>query len=379
MITVGCAGFPVPATRYFKEFLFVEVQDTHVAPPGPGTVRRWRREAPEGFNFAMVGPREIGQEGFRDGMVVETALKTLESVGKELSADTVVLVAPNDFTATRPNKAAVKDLLAIVRQKFARVVFDPGPNWDADETEALANEAKAIAARDPLTAGISKGKVAYYRLPGPAGHKSRYEDPAIDRLGDLARSVADQEATYVFTNVDMFADAKRLKKVLKLLAPIASGRAMPARSRPSLLAAPAPCSRWLIHSGGRRDGQSKPHCRTCRQRGAGERGAFSAGDNIPQPMASGWKPGFTMHSVPHFCDMQVMKSRLLLPGSSVKSTRQPSALQASESAGLSMCWPERHERALSQAVPSQPATAPSQSPMPSVVLPVIFVLSRMQA
>src|SRR4028119_1933924 len=63
MITVGCAGFPVPATRYFKEFLFVEVQETHVAPPGSGTVRRWRREAPEGFRFAMVGPRGIGPEG----------------------------------------------------------------------------------------------------------------------------------------------------------------------------------------------------------------------------------------------------------------------------------------------------------------------------
>ncbi len=217
MITVGCAGFPVPATRYFKEFLFVEVQETHVAPPGSGTVRRWRREAPEGFRFAMVGPREIGQEGFRDGMVVETALKTLETVGKELSAETVVLVAPPDFPATRANKGAVKELLGIVRQRFARVVFDPASGWDPDETEAMAIDVGALAARDPLTAGISKRKEAYYRLPGPAGHKSRYEDPAIDRLGELARSVQDQDATYVFTNVDMFADAKRLKKVLKLL------------------------------------------------------------------------------------------------------------------------------------------------------------------
>lgn len=216
MITVGCAGFPVPATRYFKEFLFVEVQDTHVAPPGPGTVRRWRREAPDGFEFAMVAPREIGQEGFREGMVVETALKTLESVGAELSADTVILVAPPDFVPNRANKAAVKDLLALVKKRFRRVIFDPSTAWDADETEALASEAKALAARDPLTAGISKAKTAYYRLPGPAGHKSRYEDPAIDKLGELAASVPQQTATYVFTNVDMFADAKRLKKVLKL-------------------------------------------------------------------------------------------------------------------------------------------------------------------
>lgn len=216
MITVGCAGFPVPATRYFKEFLFVEVQDTHLAAPGPGTVRRWRREAPEGFRFAMLGPREIGQEGFRDGMVVETALRTLESVGRELDADTVILVAPPDFAPSRANKAAVKDLLTAVRKRFNRVVFEPAPGWDADETETMAFEVGAIAARDPLVAGMSKADVAYYRMPGPAGHKSRYEDPAIDRLGELARSAPRQNATYVFTNVDMFADAKRLKKVLKL-------------------------------------------------------------------------------------------------------------------------------------------------------------------
>src|SRR4051794_31022517 len=107
MITIGCAGFPVPATRYFKEFLFVEVQETHVTLPGTGTVRRWRREAPEGFVFAMLAPRDIGQEGFREGKVTETALKNLSEVGQELLASIAVFVAPPDFTANRTNKAAV--------------------------------------------------------------------------------------------------------------------------------------------------------------------------------------------------------------------------------------------------------------------------------
>src|SRR5579884_1113523 len=88
MITIGCAGFPVPATRYFKEFLFVEVQETHLAQPGTGTIRRWRREAPPGFGFALLAPREIGQEGFREGKVTETALRTLGEVARELEAQT---------------------------------------------------------------------------------------------------------------------------------------------------------------------------------------------------------------------------------------------------------------------------------------------------
>jgi uncharacterized protein YecE (DUF72 family) len=216
MITVGCAGFPVPATRYFKEFMFVEVQETHVSTPGPGTVRRWKREAPGDFKFAMLGPREIGQEGFRDGKVIETALKTLESIGAELDAQTAVFVGPPEFANNKTNKSILQEFLGSVRKRFARVVFESGPGWDPDECDELAREVKALASRDPLVQGTSKLPEAYYRLHGPAGHKSRYEDPAIERLAELARTANHAEATYVFTNVDMFADAKRFKKALKI-------------------------------------------------------------------------------------------------------------------------------------------------------------------
>ena len=218
MITVGCAGFPVPATRYFREFSFVEVQETHVSLPGPGTIRRWRREAPPGFRFALLGPREVGQEGFRDGKVIETALKSISAVADELEAKTAVFVAPPEFAHTRANKVVLREFLLGVKARFERVVFEPAPSmaWDPDECDELTREVGAVAARDPLTAGLSKLPVAYYRLHGPAGHKSRYEDPAIERLGDIARAAKHTDATYVFTNVDMFADAKRFKKALKL-------------------------------------------------------------------------------------------------------------------------------------------------------------------
>jgi uncharacterized protein YecE (DUF72 family) len=216
MITIGCAGFPVPATRYFKEFLFVEVQDTHVTQPGTGTIRRWRREAPPGFAFALLAPRDIGTEGFREGKVTETALKNLVDVGKELDAQIAVFSASPDFTPSRANKTAVKDFLAGVKKKFKRIVWEPPAAWDADDASALAAESGAVAARDPLGSGLAKGDFGYYRLPGPAGHKSRYEDPAIERLAAIASDPKNEHAIYVFTNVDMFADAKRLKRAMKL-------------------------------------------------------------------------------------------------------------------------------------------------------------------
>jgi uncharacterized protein YecE (DUF72 family) len=215
-LTIGCAGFPVPATRYFKEFLYVEIQETHLAVPGTGTLRRWRREAPDGFGFAMLAPREIGQEGFREGKVVENALKMLTEVGKELDARTAVFVTPPEIVQNRNNKAAVKEFLTSVKKRFARVVWEASPSWDADDAAAICEDVGAVCARDPLAHGALDATVAYYRLPGPAGHKSRYEDPAIERLAAIAREAKHDDVTYVFTNVDMFADAKRFKKALKV-------------------------------------------------------------------------------------------------------------------------------------------------------------------
>ncbi len=211
MMTVGCAGFAVPATRYFKEYLFVEIQETNLAIPGPGTIRRWAREAPEGFEFALLGPRECTLEGFKPSKVIEAALEGLAGVRDQLSATTAVFVAGAEFTSSRTNKANLKEFLKIVRPQYTRVVFEV-PGWKPDEGDALADETDCLASRDPLHAGLSKRPEAYYRLPGPAGRKSRYEDPAIEDLAVIASAGLEQRSHYVFANVDMFSDAKRFRK-----------------------------------------------------------------------------------------------------------------------------------------------------------------------
>ncbi len=215
MFTVGCAGFGVPATRYFKEHRYVEVQETRSAPPGPGTLRRWQREGPPGFEFALMAPREIGDEGFRLGRVVETALANLEEVAVVLAATTVIFSAPQEFGPTRANKAALREFLLTARKgRYARLVFELGSLWSPQDADLIAAETDTLASRDPLQHGLSKLPRAYYRLPGQAGFKSRYEDPALAKLAALAAEAKHEEATYVFANVDMFLDAKRFKKLV---------------------------------------------------------------------------------------------------------------------------------------------------------------------
>ncbi len=213
MLTVGCAGFAVPATRYFKEYLFVEIQETNLGVPGPGTIRRWAREAPKGFEFALLGPKEIAAENFKPGKAIDDALSDLAQVRDQLKATTAVFTAAPEFGPTRTNRNHLKDFLKQVRDQYQRVVFEV-PGWKPEEADALAEETDTLAARDPLHTGLSARAEAYYRLPGPAGRKSRYEDPAIEELAEIASGGTDQKAHYVFANVDMFSDAKRFRKAM---------------------------------------------------------------------------------------------------------------------------------------------------------------------
>ena len=217
MITIGCAGFPVPATRYFKEFLFVEVQETHVAQPGTGTIRRWRREAPPGFVFALLAPREIGQEGFREGKVTESALKNLTDVTKELAGQTAVFVAPPEFSASRANKAAVKEFLGgreeEVQARRLGASAHLGRRRGAEPRRRKRSRRGPRSARERHDDG--RGRV----LPAcrdPPGTRAATRIRRSRSSAEIALAAKNEQATYVFTNVDMFADAKRLKKAMKL-------------------------------------------------------------------------------------------------------------------------------------------------------------------
>jgi uncharacterized protein YecE (DUF72 family) len=75
MAVVACSGFPVPVSRYFREFEGVEISETELGIPGAGTVRRWLREAPENFTFTLLAPKEISAGGFQLSPVNDKLVK----------------------------------------------------------------------------------------------------------------------------------------------------------------------------------------------------------------------------------------------------------------------------------------------------------------
>lgn len=218
MLHIGCSGFPVPATRYLREFMLAEVADTFLGVPGPALVRRWRREAPQGFAFTALAPRELGAENFKPSAAADAAWENFLPVARELDAKAIVVTSNPEAPPGKAARAQARGFFEKLQiDKLPSVVWEPPPTWELKDCEAAVKDLKVLVARDPLK-HPPFGKVArgYYRLPGPAGYKSRYEDPALDQVADAIQSTQSAETFVVFANVDMYADSKRLRKLLDL-------------------------------------------------------------------------------------------------------------------------------------------------------------------
>jgi uncharacterized protein YecE (DUF72 family) len=217
MLLVGCSGFPIPATRYFREFVLIEVVETFVSPPGPALVRRWKREAPPGFVFTALAPRDLTADAFKPSAAADAAWEAFLPIVHDLGAVAIAITSPPDVPAGKVARAAARALLErVVSPKLPRLVWEPPPSWELRDAEAVAKDLPIVVARDPARhPPFAKAKFAYYRLPGPAGHKSRYEDAMLEGAARSVRETTADETMVVFANVDRHADAKRLRKLVE--------------------------------------------------------------------------------------------------------------------------------------------------------------------
>jgi uncharacterized protein YecE (DUF72 family) len=214
MRIVACSGFPVPVSRYWGELPGVEIAESENAPPGAGTVRRWLREAPPGFAFSLLAPKAIAASGFTQKGRATPQLAETAEVAKVLGAHALVFVAPPEWLPSRAAKAAVKAFAEALPRGLPPCVFDL-QGWNAEETAATVGPAGALAAYNPLRGPLPpKQDLLYVRLPGPAGHRSRYEEASLEQVATAVRAVQAERTFVVLANIDMLTNAKTLVKLL---------------------------------------------------------------------------------------------------------------------------------------------------------------------
>jgi len=178
-VKIGCCGFPVSRKNYYRHFSCVEVQQTFYHPPELATLLRWRREAPQGFEFTIKAWQLIFQ-------------------------------TPPSFRCTAQNKANIKEFFRKIERDGFILGWEPR-GWEGREVQKLCRQLELVHIVDPFQDESLWGEITYWRLHGIGGYRYRYSD---QDLAQLQQWVPEERITYVmFNNTSMFQDGLRFKQV----------------------------------------------------------------------------------------------------------------------------------------------------------------------
>lgn len=230
---MGCCGFPVARKAYYEHFQCVEVQQTFYQPPEERTLKRWREEAPEGFEFTLKAWQLITHEprsptyrrlrlrlpereleacgGFKPSDRVFWAWEVTKTSALILEAKIVIFQTPLSF---RPVEEAVANLRAFfssIERGPLLLGWEPR-GWPPALVGDLCRELDLLHVVDPFKEEATWGGIRYWRLHGRDGYRYRYSDEELLVLA--ARLEEDKDHYVFFNNTQMFEDARRFLDLL---------------------------------------------------------------------------------------------------------------------------------------------------------------------
>ncbi len=165
-LKIGCCGFPVARSRYYKSFEVVEIQSTFYDFVEKKTLEKWRAEAPEGFEFVLkafqfithsanlptykrakhidnLNPNKLGN--FQPTKEVFNCYETLLEYAEILKTKFIVFQSPASF---KPEKENIKNMAKFfnnIERKGLILGWEPRGKWSSAtdiELKTLAQKIK---------------------------------------------------------------------------------------------------------------------------------------------------------------------------------------------------------------------------------------------
>jgi uncharacterized protein YecE (DUF72 family) len=234
---LGMCGFTIGAAAYFKQFRVVEVQQTFYDPPPLQTLAKWRRQAPEGFEFTMKAWQVITHlgasptyrrlrrpmsdteraeaGGFRTNDTTLAAWQTTLAAREALGATAILFQCPSSFRSTDENVAALRHFLRrIERPEGVRLLWEPRGKWPNELVSALCRELELVHAVDPFVRPSVTPELLYWRLHGNKSHYARYSDDELRQLISWLPTDPSVECYVLFNNIPRTKDVQRLRELL---------------------------------------------------------------------------------------------------------------------------------------------------------------------
>jgi uncharacterized protein YecE (DUF72 family) len=220
MIKIGCCGYPVGRKKYQETFRLVEINRTFYKIPRIQTVLKWRKEAPEGFEFTVKAHQDITHKYRLRLRDAAAAFEEMKTICEKLEARILLIQTPASF---RPESLgdAEEFFRGIDREGLTVVWETRGPSWEKEDVrERLKQMLESLDVphvTDPFRSlPVYYGSIIYLRLHGrgPRMYYYQYTDEELRDLHNIVKSLeADGREVYVlFNNLSMFEDATRFLK-----------------------------------------------------------------------------------------------------------------------------------------------------------------------
>ena len=236
-VKTGCCGFRMSRAEYMSLFPVVEVQQTFYQPPRVETLRRWRAEAPRGFEFTLKAwmlithearspvyrrlKRELteaereGCGSFRDSEIVREAWEVTRECAAALKARRVLFQCPASFRPTPENVARLRAFFRATERGRLRFLWEPRGEWPDALLRQLCAELDLVHVVDPLKARTVTPRECYYRLHGRRGGGYTHEQGELEELLSMLPRGGRGSSYVLFNNVRMLEDATRFQELAR--------------------------------------------------------------------------------------------------------------------------------------------------------------------
>jgi uncharacterized protein YecE (DUF72 family) len=194
--------------EYAKAFNLLEVP-CEPAPPSPKHLGRLKREAPEGFQFALVAGRNLADlaSSTPDPALVEATRRAAE----ELEARFIVLRTPASAGPSARTRAKLARMNELLAGAAGGIAWEPRGMWTDEEVVEVAEELGVTLVRDLAEQDPAPGPLVYTRLLA-LGRNARFGSGAIERVSERLEEV--EEAYIVIEGNGAAGIAKRLRASL---------------------------------------------------------------------------------------------------------------------------------------------------------------------
>jgi uncharacterized protein YecE (DUF72 family) len=190
----------------------VEVAGREAMTPSLATLRRWRRDVPPHFQFAVVAGPHLARA--RPTGEADKELVAARQAIDVLQARCFVLPTPPEVTPTVLWRERIAKVIAGLPHDATHFVWEPHGVWDLEDAATQAHRWGAILAVDPVREAVPAGTVAYVRLRA-LGETHAFGPAALERAINAVG--ARREVFAVVETDSALAEAKRLRRLLRQL------------------------------------------------------------------------------------------------------------------------------------------------------------------